>query len=153
MLAAAVLFAIANIFPVMSLDLQGRHVSATLIEIAYAFHNEGMTTLGLLVFLTLVLLPGLQIVAAVYLLLSLRFRQVPRAMTLASRALATMRRWSMVEVFALASVVCMHRLAQIADLEIQPGFWAIGAVMLLFATTDSIFDVRDLWTSPAWRRS
>jgi paraquat-inducible protein A len=149
MLAAAVLFVIANTFPVLSLDLQGRHVSATLLDIAYAFHDEGMPALGVLVFLTLVLLPGLQIVALLYLLLSVRFKRVPWAMTLVSRALGTMRRWSMVEVFVLAAVVCMHRLSQIADLEVHAGFWAIGVVMLLFAMTDSIFDVRDLWAQLA----
>jgi paraquat-inducible protein A len=151
MLAAAALFAIANVFPVMALDLQGRHVSATLFGIAHAFHNEGRTALGVLVFFTLVLLPGLQIAALLYLLLSVRLKRLPPAMTAVSRALATMRRWSMVEVFVLAAVVCMHRLAQIADLEVLAGFWAIGAVMLLFATADSIFDVRDLWAQPAAR--
>jgi paraquat-inducible protein A len=145
MLAAAVLFAIANIYPVMSLDLQGRHVAATLLDVALAFHNEGRTPLGILVFVTLVLLPGLEIAAVLYLLLSLRLKRVPRGMSPVSRALAEMRRWSMVEVFVLATVVCMHRLAQIADLEVHGGFWAIGAVMLLFAMIDSIFDVRDLW--------
>ncbi len=64
-----------------------------------------------------------------------------------------MRRWSMVEVFVLAAVVCMHRLAQIGRLEVEPGFWAIGAVMLLFAAMDSLFDARDLWAHPAWRNS
>ena len=148
-LAAAMLFIIANVFPVMSLDLQGQHVSATLTGIARAFHNEGMTALGVLVYLTLVLLPGLEIATLLYLLVPFRFGKVPRALTAASRLLVTMRRWSMVEVFVLAAVVCMHRLAQIADLEVQAGFWAIGAMMLLFAMTDSIFDVRDLWAGPA----
>jgi paraquat-inducible protein A len=147
MLAAAVLFVIGNIFPVMSLDLQGRHVSATLLGIARAFHDEGMPALGILVFLTLVLLPGLQIAATLYLLLPTRLGRVPRGLAAASRLLATMRRWSMVEVFVLAAVVCMHRLSQIADLGVHAGFWAIGAVMLLFAATDSVFDARDLWAS------
>jgi hypothetical protein len=124
-------------------------VSATLTGIARAFHNEGMTALGVLVYLTLVLLPGLEIATCCNLLVPFRFGKVPRALTAASRLLVTMRRWSMVEVFVLAAVVCMHRLAQIADLEVQAGFWAIGAMMLLFAMTDSIFDVRDLWAGPA----
>jgi len=72
-------------------------------------------------------------------------------MTAVSRVLAETRRWSMVEVFVLATVVCMHRLEQIADLEVGTGFWAIGAVMLLFAMADSIFDVRDLWAQPGVR--
>jgi paraquat-inducible protein A len=149
MLAAAVLFVIANVFPVMSLDLQGRHVSATVLGIARAFHDEGESAVGALVCLTLVLLPGLQIATALHLLLPVRFGRIPRALPAAARLLVAMRRWSMVEVFVLAAVVCMHRLSQIADLEVHAAFWALGAMMLLFAATDSIFDVRDLWTMSA----
>lgn len=152
-LAAAALFAIANVFPVLSLYLQGRQVSATLLEIARALHSDGMTAVGVVVFLTLIVMPGVEIAARLYLLLSLRFGRVPPALAIALRMLDTMRRWSMVEVFVLAAVVCMHRLAQIGSLQIEPGFWAIGAVMLLFAVTDSIFDARDLWMSPVRRIS
>ena len=74
-----------------------------------------MTAVGVLVFLTLVLMPGLEIAARLYLLLPLRFGRVPPGVRrVAARLLDTMRRWSMVEVFVLAAVVCMHRLAQIA---------------------------------------
>jgi paraquat-inducible protein A len=150
-LAAAALFAIANVFPVMSLDLQGQHVSARLVDIVWSLQREGMAAIGAVVLVTLILTPALQIAARLYLLLPLRLGRTPRALAAASRVLDTMRRWSMVEVFVLAAIVCMHRLRQIADLEIDWGFWALGAVMLLFAATDSIFDARDLWTESARR--
>jgi paraquat-inducible protein A len=135
----------------MSLDLQGQHVSARLVDIVWSLQREGMAAIGAVVLVTLILTPALQIAARLYLLLPLRLGRTPRALAAASRVLDTMRRWSMVEVFVLAAIVCMHRLRQIADLEIDWGFWALGAVMLLFAATDSIFDARDLWTESARR--
>ena len=152
-IAAAALFAVGNALPVMSLELQGQEVSATLIGIVRALHEDGMYAVGTLVLLTLVVMPGLQIAVRLYLLLPLRFERVPRAFAGAARLLDTMRRWSMVEVFVLAAVVCMHRLAQIGRLEVDFGFWAIAAVMLLFATTDSIFSARDLWVHATRSRS
>jgi paraquat-inducible protein A len=148
-LAAAVLFAIANLFPVMSLELQGRRVATTLFGITQALEVAGMAGVGILVFLTLLLVPGLQILARLYLLLPLRFGRVPPRMALVARILASARAWSMVEVFALAAVVCIHRLNQIARLELEPAFWAIGGVMLLAAATDSVFDTRALWARTA----
>ena len=152
-LAAAALFAVGNACPVVSLELQGQTTAATLLGIARALHAEGMSAVGALVLLTLVAMPALQIAARLYLLLPLKLGRVPPAFARAARALDTMRRWSMVEVFVLAAVVCMHRLAQIGQLEVEPGFWAIGAVMLLFAAMDSLFELRDLWAHPAWRNS
>ena len=144
-LAAAVLFFVANVYPLMSLAVQDRRVSATLFDLALAFHDEGMTAVGVIVFTSLVLLPGLEILARLHLLLPLHLSRVPREMALVSRLLAAIRSWSMVEIFVLAGVVCIHRLNQIGQLELEPAFWAMGALMLLFAATNSIFDARALW--------
>jgi paraquat-inducible protein A len=152
-IAAAALFAVGNLFPVLSLGLQSQEVSATLVGIARALYGEGMPGLAALLLLTLVVMPALQIAARLYMLLPLFAGRVPRGLAHAARALDTMRRWSMVEVFILAAVVCMHRLAQEGRLEVEPGFWAIGAVMMLFAVMDSLFDARDLWAHPAWRNA
>src|SRR6185436_5167723 len=94
-LAAAALFAIANVFPVMSLDLQGQHVSARLVDIVWSLQREGMAAIGAVVLVTLILTPALQIAARLYLLLPLRLGRTPRALAAASRVLDTMRRWSM----------------------------------------------------------
>lgn len=150
-LAAAIAFAIANIFPVMSLELQGRHVFATMPGMVQALHDAGMTAVGILVFMTLILMPGLEILARLYMLVPLSVGRVPRGVALVSQILASVKIWSMVEVFVLGAVVSIHRLGQIAELEIEPGFWAICAVMVLFAATDSIFDTRALWARAAGR--
>lgn len=150
-LAAAIAFAIANIFPVMSLELQGRHVAATLLGMVEALDNAGFTAVGILVFMTLILMPALEILGRLYMLVPLRFGRVPRGLALVSQILASVKIWSMVEVFVLAAVASIHRLGQIAELEIEPGFWAICAVMVLFAATDSIFDTRALWARTAGR--
>jgi paraquat-inducible protein A len=110
-----------------------------------ALADAGMTAVGFLVFMTLILMPGLEILGRLYMLVPLRFGRLPRGFALVSQILASVKTWSMVEVFVLAAVVSIHRLGQIAELEIGPGFWAICAVMVLFATTDSIFDTRALW--------
>ncbi|MND01310.1 Paraquat-inducible protein A [compost metagenome] len=60
-----------------------------------------------------------------------------------------MRRWAMVEVFVLGAAVSIQRLDEIAQLELGPAFWAIGAVMLLTTATNSIFDTRALWSRAA----
>jgi paraquat-inducible protein A len=145
MLACAVLFAIANAYPVMSLDLQGRHTEETLVGMSRALSEAGMTSVAVLVFVTVVLMPAVEIAALLYMVLLLRLGIVPDALGPVSRLLAAVRPWGMVEVFVLGALVAIGRLHNVADLDLHPAFWAIGALMFLLAVTDSIFDERALW--------
>lgn len=148
-LATAIAFTIANILPVMSLELQGRQVSPTLFGLVRTLNDAGMAHIGVLVLMTIVLMPGLEILARLYLLVPLHVGRVPKGIALVSQLLGSFKVWSMTEVFVLGAVVSIHRLRQIAELEIEPGFWAIGAVMVLIAMTDSVFDTRALWARAA----
>lgn len=146
-LAAAVLLAIANLVPVMSLELHGRRIEATLTGLALALAEADKVGVGALVFATLGLLPCVEIAARLYLLVPLRAGRVPAQMARVSRLLDSIRGWAMVEVFVLGAAVSIQRLGELARLELGPAFWAIGAVMLLTAATHSVFDTRTLW----WR--
>jgi len=145
MIAAAVLFAVANVFPVMSLDLQGRHTEANLLGMAKALDAAGMTSVAILVAATVIVMPALEILAMIYLLVPLRLGLAPEGLVLVSRTLFAVRHWAMVEVFTLAALVSIGRLGYIGELELGVGFWAMGAVMFLFAVTDTIFDEHVLW--------
>jgi paraquat-inducible protein A len=116
---------------------------------AQALHEEGVTSGAILVALTVVVMPGLEILAMLYLLVPLRLGQVPEGLAIVSRALFAVRPWVMAEVFILAALVSIGRLGNIADLELGAGFWAMGAVMFLFAVTDTIFDEHTLWERAA----
>lgn len=149
MVAAAVLFVIANVFPVMSLDMQGRHNEATFLGMAKALHEAGMTSVAVLVTATVVVMPGLEILAMLWLLVPLRLGLAPEGLEVVSRTLAAVRPWAMVEVFTLAALVSIGRLGHLADLDLGAGFWATGAVMFIFAVTDTIFDEHALWQRAA----
>ncbi len=145
MLAAAVLFAVANVHPVMSLDMQGRHNEATPLAMARAMHDAGMTPVAVLVVLTVIVMPGLEILAMLWLLVPLRLGVVPEGLHVVSRTLAAVRPWAMVEVFTLAALVSVGRLGHLADLHLGVAFWAMGALMFVFALCDTIFDEHALW--------
>ena len=145
MIAAAVLFCLANAFPLMSLELQGRTVSDTLPGMIHALHEAGMTGVALLVFATLILMPALEIGAYLWLLGALKLGALPPGIGGAARLLNAVKPWSMVEVFLLGALVSIGKLEDFADLELVPGFWCMGAVMLLISISDTIFDQRDLW--------
>jgi len=149
MISAAILFAIANVYPVMSLDMQGRHNEATFLDMARALHGAGMTTVAILVTATVVIMPALEILAMLWLLVPLRLGVAPEGLQIVSRTLAAVRPWAMVEVFTLAALVSIGRLGNLGDLDLGAGFWAMGGVMFLLAIADTVFDEHALWRCAA----
>jgi paraquat-inducible protein A len=151
MLGAAALYLMATAYPVMTLNLHGLETEATLFGMAAAFHDAGMTSVGVLVFVTLAVMPGLEIFAMLYQLVPLRLGIVPPGLPGVARLRRAVKPWGMVEVFVLAALVSIGRLEQLADLELHAAFWALGAMMFLIATADSIFDEHTYWSVIASR--
>src|ERR1044072_1459995 len=76
--AAAVLFALANTLPFMGLDARGIRTSAYLYETGWRLHEHGMTSVAILVIMTVVLVPAMQLTALLYMLVPLKLGIRPR---------------------------------------------------------------------------
>lgn len=144
-LAAAILFVLANAFPIVSLDLQGQSATATLFGTARALYDQQMPMLAALVFLTTILVPGLQLAAMTYLLLSLRLGHVPRRLPLALRILQAVRPWGMIEVFILGLLVSLVKLAGMAEVVPGIGLWSFAVLLFAIAAAVATFDARAIW--------
>ena len=100
-----VLFAIANSFPLIGLKIQGQLIETTLFQTVQTLWNEDMKSVGMLVFATTMLMPGLQLAALTYLLLPLRVGRAPAHFAIVYRVMQSVRPWGMVEVFMLGVLV------------------------------------------------
>jgi paraquat-inducible protein A len=144
-LAAAILFIVANLFPIVGLELQGQSSAATLFGTAQALYEQNMTLLAALVFITTILVPALQLGAMAYLLLPLRFERVPELLPFALRMLQAIRPWGMVEVFILGLLVSLVKLAGMATVVPGVGLWSFGGLLLMIAAAIASFDARVIW--------
>lgn len=144
-LAASVLFVLANVFPMVGLELQGQSTTATLFGTAQALYFQNMAFLGALVFFTTIVVPAVQLTGMTYLLLSLRFGTVPRQLPLALRILQAVRPWGMIEVFILGLLVSLVKLGGMAS--VQPGIalWSFGGLLVMIAAAIATFDPRVFW--------
>jgi paraquat-inducible protein A len=144
-LAAMVLFAIANAFPIVGLKVSGDLVQTTLFGAVRTLYRDGMWPLAGLVFVTTILMPLLEIFAIVYLLLPMQLHGVPRRPDLAFRVLHLAGPWGMTEVLILGMLVALVKLAHIASVVPGVALWAFGAAMVLLAATAAAFDPREVW--------
>jgi len=140
-----VLFAIANSFPLIGLKIQGQLIETTLFQTVQTLWNEDMKSVGMLVFATTMLMPGLQLAALTYLLLPLRVGRAPAHFAIVYRVMQSVRPWGMVEVFMLGVLVSLVKLAHLAGIVPGAALGAFAVLMFVMAAIAAVFDPRDLW--------
>lgn len=136
-LCALVLFFLSNAYPLVVIQANGATRATTLMGAAGAFYSQDHVGLALLVFITTVLGPILQIAGLLYLLIPLRrARQAPGQDTV-FRLLAQVRPWIFVEVFMLGALVALVRLSAYARVIPGVALWSCGLLMLALAALTS----------------
>jgi len=144
-LAAAILFVVANSFPILGINLSGNGNAVTLLQAVHALWKQEMHLVSTLAFVTAVMVPALELGMMLYLLVPLHLGRVPFGVSPIMRLLQTIKPWGMVEVFMLGILVSLVKLVQ--DFRIMPGvaLWSFGGLTLLLAAMASSFNPRDVW--------
>jgi paraquat-inducible protein A len=148
-LAAIVLFLLANAFPLLSIELQGSSNATTLWDALQALLDQGRSLVAMVVFLTAMVVPALQLGTLTYMLLPLYFGRVPPFLGAALRLHQTLRPWSMLDVFVLGVLVAVARLSTVASVDWGIALWSFGGFIVLLAAAMSTFNVRELWARAA----
>jgi paraquat-inducible protein A len=144
-MAAAVTFLVANVYPLMGLNAQGLRTTASLLDTAIELIEAGMPSVGILVFATTFAMPLLQLGGLLYLLVPLKLNVVPRHLHYAYRLARWAQSWAMVEVFLLGALISLVRLRQVAEIEFGVGLYAVGAYVLLISAAVSAFEPHCFW--------
>jgi paraquat-inducible protein A len=151
-LTAAVLFVLANAFPLVGLDMQGQQHATSLWGAIQALWERDVWLLSLLVFATTMLLPAFDLGAMLWLLVPLALGRRPLAGMQVMRALIAIKPWGMVEVFVLGVLVALVKLGHIATVEPGVALWSFGGLILVFAAAVASFDTDLAWAQLAARR-
>lgn len=142
--ACLILFAIANLFPIVEIELQGLTSQTTLVGAVIALSGEGMSLVAMLVLATTLLFPLMQLGILGYLLVPLNHGRRPRGFPQLVRLLQALRPWGMVEVFLLGVLVAVIKLSGMATVVAGPALWAFVGLTVLLTVVVS-FDPRTLW--------
>lgn len=146
--AALILLVIANLFPIVGLNLQGQQVETTVFDAAHQLWHEDMPIVAGLLLATTVLVPLLELSVLIWLLLPLRAGQRPAGFVVLFRAFRLAQPWAMVEVFILGVLVALVKLSHMADVIPGPAIWCFGLLMLALTALSASFNPQALWS--AW---
>lgn len=142
--ASLILFAIANLFPIVEIELQGLHSRTTLAGAVVVLSGEGMSGVALLVLATTLVFPLLQLCILFYLLVPMAREHRPAGFDVLVRLLQRLRPWGMIEVFLLGVLVAIVKLSSMAHVIAGPALWAfMGLTVLLTAVLS--FNPRTFW--------
>jgi len=143
--AALILFVVANLFPVLTFELEGRAQSANLLSGSLALWRGGFEGLAILVFFVLILAPLLEMLATLYVVLPLAFGLRMPGAARAFRTVARLRPWAMAEVFLLGLIVAYVKLSDMAELEPGMSLVALVGFIVLQVWGDAALSPFDVW--------
>jgi paraquat-inducible protein A len=142
---ALVLLLLTNVYPLVTMQINGSSRDTTLIGAALGLYAQGFDSLAALVFLTTVVGPALQIAALLYVLIPLwRGRRAPGEGTVL-RVFTQVRSWSFMEVFLLGALAALVRLAKFAHITPGIALWSCVVLMLCLSELISITSPEQLW--------
>jgi paraquat-inducible protein A len=144
-LAALILFVVANSFPFLTFELEGRSTTSTLTTGVVMLYEDGMWPLAALVLGVTILVPLAKLLATTYVLLPLRFDRRVWGMARMFRATETMHPWAMMEVFLLGVIVAYVKLSDLARLELGIALFAFVALILTMIAAEVALEPREVW--------
>lgn len=144
-LTACILFAIANIYPIVGLEIQGSHTSSTLFGAVKSLWEEGARTVAALVFITTIFVPAAELIGLTWVLVALRRGERGWGAVPMLHFIESVKPWGMVEVFVLGVLVSLVKLAHVASIEPGVALFSFGGLMVMVAAAAAAFDADAAW--------
>ena len=145
--SALALYGPANLYPVMTMDLMGRHSENTVWSGVVSLCQDRMYFIGGIVFIASILIPALKLVGLFFLALG-GGRRHPRRAVLIYKIVRAAGPWAMLDVFLLAIAVALIKFGQFGHVSPGPGIIWFAAVVVLTLLASASFDPRLIWRKP-----
>ena len=150
-LGALVVFLIGSLSPIVTLELQGIHSEATLLEATRETWQSGAHLVAVLSLATAFVFPLLVIALRLWVLLPLVLRRPVPLLAPVMRLEHWMLRWSMVEVFMLGVLIAVVRSAGVTHVVLGAGIFAYMALTVLLTAVYAA-GLQGLWALAEQRR-
>jgi len=144
-LAAAMLFAISNFFPFLTLEFEGRIQETVFLTGIVALYHQGQLGLAGLVLLTGMVFPVLQLLGYIFVLFSLYLGHPSRAAAFVYRWVRHIQPWSMIEILLLGILISVVKLSGMAEVVPGVALYAFMILILLLPAAMVAIDARSIW--------
>ena len=135
-IAGLVLYAVAVTFPFLAMKSGSIIRETALLSGIQQLYDQGIIPLAMLVLLTCVLIPLIQMLGLLYIFIPLKLNIRVKFAIQVFRLLIHVKPWSMMEIYMLGILVSIVKLGKMAT--IVPGLAVIAFGLLIFVLTFAI---------------
>jgi paraquat-inducible protein A len=143
-LTALIAFAQGNIWPIVTITLNGQASSARLWDMIIIMWQDQAQIVAVITAFTLFFFPLMNLLSLGWLLVFARRGTRAPGFRPLMVALHHLRPWTMSEVFVLGAIVAMVKAQSYFEVTPDKGIYAYGVLMLLVTTVAGL-DLRRLW--------
>jgi len=147
LVAAAILYAPANLLPVMHTRTVLGEEDDTILSGVVVLLHTGSWPLALLVFFASIVVPLLKLFSLSLLVWMSARRATGHQLARARlyRVVEFVGRWSMLDIYVVTLLVALVRMGKLASVSAGPGAMAFAAVVVLTMLAAQSFDPRSIW--------
>ncbi len=155
LVAAAILYIPANVFPILTAIELGRGQPSTILGGVQELLGAHMYPLAALVFFASIVVPAVKVLGLGLVLQTThaRVRRRVRDRVILFHVVEAIGRWSMIDMFMLSILVGLVQLGFVATVTPGAGALAFAAVVVLTMLAAMVFDPRLIWDAALGARS
>jgi len=144
-IAAFIIFFPAMSLPILTFKIGNSEQTSTMFSSLYYFYEGGYPELSVLVMLTSIIAPFMQILISILMFYPLSKNEKPKYMKFYFKALFEIRQWVMLDVYAIAILVSIVKLSSISELVYEDGLVMFSALMVFSFLLTNSFAPKHIW--------
>lgn len=143
--AGLILFVMFNAFPFLTFKKEGLEHPTHVVTGIRQLADQGMEALAALVAVNLLIVPGLHLLASLYVLVPVSLNRRAPGMFRVFRYLRLLQPWHMVEIFMLGVLVSLVKLAKMAQIIPGVAVYSLTAFIFVMAAASAAIDPHEIW--------
>ncbi len=143
--AALILFGVANFSTFMKVSLEGQAQTNTILTGVLDLWQSEFYALAALILFTTILAPLFKLLVTLYAVGPVMFGWRLPGVVFAMRSAEWLATWSMLEVYLLAVIVAVVKLAQMATVSLEIGAYAFFALIAVSTLANSALEGEAVW--------
>ena len=140
-----IFFTLANLFPLVKIDLLGHEQFLTTPQTFVALFDNGFYVVGLLCAFLIFVFPLMLFVLNISIFTLFKLKKSPHASKALLVLLSRIKPWSMSDIFLISILVALVKLIGYAQIHIGVAFWALVVFVLI-----DLYVAKTIKTSEIW---
>lgn len=144
-LAALIFFIIANIFPIVDIELRGVHQSISLPSVLLSLFENGFFLVGIFCSFVIFIFPFTVMVLFIWIMWLLKIRKAEKSVEGLLVFLAHILPWNMTEIFLISIFVALVKLIGYAQIHFGLSLWGLIAFVAFDIYLSKSISIDELW--------